>query len=158
MTQIYNYDRTTGEYFSTTTAKADPIGGVDRIPAHATTTPPPSLSANEVACWGGSSWVAKADFRGTSYWTSGGANAQPVAITEIGVTAPEGSHSSKPLATDAELAADLRARRDGLLAASDSMALVDRITDAWRTYRKKLRDVPAQAGFPNSVTWPTEPD
>ena len=54
-------------------------------------------------------------------------------------------------------ATQVRARRDELLAASDSMALADRITDEWRTYRQALRDVPAQAGFPTSVTWPVEP-
>ena len=53
--------------------------------------------------------------------------------------------------------AQVRAQRDALLSASDPMALADRITDEWRTYRQALRDVPAQAGFPNSVTWPTEP-
>ena len=51
----------------------------------------------------------------------------------------------------------VRAQRDALLAASDYMALADRITDAWRTYRQALRDVPAQAGFPTNVTWPVEP-
>tara|TARA_R110000796_G_scaffold79236_1_gene176272 strand:+ start:929 stop:1204 length:276 start_codon:yes stop_codon:yes gene_type:complete len=54
-------------------------------------------------------------------------------------------------------ATQVRARRDKLLAASDHMALADRITDSWRTYRQALRDVPAQAGFPKSVTWPVEP-
>ena len=54
-------------------------------------------------------------------------------------------------------ATQVRARRDELLAASDSMALADRITADWRTYRQALRDVPAQAGFPTSVTWPVEP-
>ena len=54
-------------------------------------------------------------------------------------------------------ATQVRARRDALLAASDHMALADRITDEWRTYRQDLRDVPAQAGFPTSVTWPVEP-
>ena len=54
-------------------------------------------------------------------------------------------------------AIQVRAQRDALLEASDSMALADRITDAWRTYRQALRDVPAQAGFPTSVTWPVEP-
>ncbi len=57
----------------------------------------------------------------------------------------------------AATATQVRARRDELLEASDSMALADRITDAWRTYRQALRDVPAQSGFPTSVTWPTEP-
>lgn len=28
---------------------------------------------------------------------------------------------------------------------------------AWETYRQALRDVPAQSGFPNDITWPTEP-
>ena len=59
--------------------------------------------------------------------------------------------------TPADLASDVRAERDGLLAASDVYATADRITDAWRTYRQLLRDVPAQSGFPSSVTWPTEP-
>jgi len=51
----------------------------------------------------------------------------------------------------------VRAQRDALLAASDYMALADRITDEWRTYRQALRDIPAQAGFPTDVTWPVEP-
>ena len=51
----------------------------------------------------------------------------------------------------------MRADRDALLVASDSMALADRITDAWRTYRQALRDVPSQSGFPTDVTWPLEP-
>lgn len=54
-------------------------------------------------------------------------------------------------------ATQVRARRDKLLSASDSMALADRITDEWRTYRQALRDVPAQSGFPTNVTWPVEP-
>ena len=54
-------------------------------------------------------------------------------------------------------ATQIRAERDALLAASDSMALADRITADWTTYRQALRDVPAQAGFPTSVTWPVEP-
>ena len=64
-----------------------------------------------------------------------------------------------PTATEPSvtLAEQVRAERDTLLAASDTMALADRITDEWRTYRQALRDVPAQSGFPNSVTWPTKP-
>ena len=54
-------------------------------------------------------------------------------------------------------ATQVRALRDELLAASDYMALADRITDEWRTYRQALRDVPQQTNFPNSITWPTEP-
>ena len=59
--------------------------------------------------------------------------------------------------TTAINAVAVRAERDEILAVSDNMALADRITDAWRTYRQALRDVPAQAGFPTNVTWPVEP-
>ena len=51
-----------------------------------------------------------------------------------------------------------RSNRDFLLSESDSMALVDRITDEWRVYRQALRDLPAAEGFPESVTWPTLPE
>ena len=27
----------------------------------------------------------------------------------------------------------------------------------WKTYRQALRDVPAQSGFPATITWPTQP-
>lgn len=54
-------------------------------------------------------------------------------------------------------ATQVRAQRNELLAASDSMALADRITPEWRDYRQALRDVPAQSGFPNTITWPTKP-
>lgn len=60
---------------------------------------------------------------------------------------------TKPLPTEAQV----RAERDARLKASDPMALADRITDAWRTYRQALRDVPAQSGFPTNVIWPVEP-
>jgi hypothetical protein len=55
------------------------------------------------------------------------------------------------------MAPQVRAQRDTLLAESDAMALADRITADWTTYRQALRDVPAQEGFPLSVEWPTQP-
>jgi hypothetical protein len=56
----------------------------------------------------------------------------------------------------AATATRVRAQRDELLAASDSMALADRITDEWRTYRQALRDLPQAEGFPD-VAFPTPP-
>jgi len=53
-------------------------------------------------------------------------------------------------------ATQVRAQRDKLLAASDYMALADRITDEWRTYRQALRDLPQADGFP-SVVFPVAP-
>jgi len=61
---------------------------------------------------------------------------------------------SDPVASSAT---QVRAQRDELLVDSDHMALADRITDEWRTYRQALRDLPAQDGFPD-VTWPTVPN
>jgi len=56
--------------------------------------------------------------------------------------------------------ADLRAERDRRLAETDWMANSDvTMSDAWKTYRQNLRDVPAQdevTGL-DDVTWPTKP-
>ena len=61
----------------------------------------------------------------------------------------------------------LRVERDKKLAACDWRASSDlTITDAWKTYRQSLRDLPASASPKldsnyeldlTSVTWPTEP-
>lgn len=62
-----------------------------------------------------------------------------------------------PTLTEEQVTRQVREMRNELLAVSDSMALADRITADWTTYRQALRDVPSQAGFPNSITWPVEP-
>ena len=55
-------------------------------------------------------------------------------------------------------AARVREERNRLLAETDYLALSDvTMSDAWKTYRQNLRDIPAQSGFPNSVTYPTKP-
>ena len=55
--------------------------------------------------------------------------------------------------------AEIRAERDALLAATDIYALQDLVmTEEMKTYRQALRDVPQQAGFPTTVTWPTKPE
>ena len=52
-----------------------------------------------------------------------------------------------------------RATRDSLLKETDHFALSDvTMTDAMRTYRQALRDVPQQSEFPNTITWPTKPE
>ena len=67
---------------------------------------------------------------------------------------------------DAALAAEVRADRDSRLAEVDAVAgnalrwaALDADTQAaWATYRQALLDVPQQDGFPNDITWPTEPE
>jgi len=62
-------------------------------------------------------------------------------------------------ANAAQQAAAVRADRNGRLAATDWTQITDSTADkpTWATYRQALRDVPSQAGFPQSVTWPQEP-
>lgn len=52
-----------------------------------------------------------------------------------------------------------RVERDRLIAETDWWAMSDlTMTDAQKTYRQALRDVPEQSGFPNDITWPTKPE
>lgn len=79
------------------------------------------------------------------------------------------------------LSQEARALRDKLLAESDSAMLLDRmsldvsggssftswlkflkglvsaLTGSWATYRKALRDLPEQEGFPYNIKWPEKP-
>jgi len=61
--------------------------------------------------------------------------------------------------TSEALAAQVRAQRDGFLTGSDWTQVADAPVDqaAWATYRQALRDVPAQAGFPENIDWPSVP-
>ena len=57
---------------------------------------------------------------------------------------------------------DLRETRDKLLAETDWMVTMatetgNPISDAWKTYRQALRDVPANTSDPANPTWPTKP-
>lgn len=68
-----------------------------------------------------------------------------------------------PEPTTEELAAQVRAQRDALIAATDYLMASDYpLTDEKRTelttYRQALRDVPEQEGFPTSVVWPEKPE
>lgn len=66
---LYNYDKNTKEYLSTTLASADPmetkIKGefVPLVPAYATLLKPPKTGENEVAIFNGEAWEIKKDFR-----------------------------------------------------------------------------------------------
>lgn len=68
--------------------------------------------------------------------------------------------------TDEELASELestkakvRSQRDALLASTDWTQVSDAPVNSavWATYRQALRDIPNQAGFPVTVTWPKNP-
>ena len=81
-------------------------------------------------------------------------------------TDEEGNVHTVQAQKDAKVAADRAAReateratRDNLLKETDHFALSDvTMTDAMKTYRQALRDVPQQSEFPNTITWPTKPE
>lgn len=67
-----------------------------------------------------------------------------------------------PEPTIDELASQVRATRDALLAETDYLVMPDYPIsadelDAVKTYRQALRDVPMQSGFPESPKWPEVP-
>ena len=79
--------------------------------------------------------------------------------SKFGVTWKQASDKKTEL-VNAKPMADLRAERDRRLAETDWMANSDvTMSDAWKTYRQNLRDVPAQSGVTglDDVTWPTKP-
>ena len=73
--------------------------------------------------------------------------------------------SVRPLSTEqiaertASRALDTRYERDRLLAETDWSALSDvTMSPEMAAYRQALRDVTAQPGFPDNVTWPARPE
>lgn len=67
-----------------------------------------------------------------------------------------------PEPTTEEIAAQVRAKRDALLAETDFLMMPDyplgeEDSAALKTYRQELRDIPTQDGFPTKVTWPDFP-
>lgn len=65
-----------------------------------------------------------------------------------------------PPSVPAPTAEEVRAQRDQLLADTDWTQVADApvVQLDWATYRQALRDIPQQAGFPENVTWPEEPN
>lgn len=84
---IYNYDRSTGAYVSTSAADPSPREpGVFLIPAHATEVAPPATQANECAVFNadGRTWSVVPDYRGRVFYST--TTGEHVEITELGKT------------------------------------------------------------------------
>ena len=125
---------------------------------------------NQRVIWDGGRYLVESDYTGQDYWDK--STGQAVAF-ELG-DQPDGTMTNqKPPHIEAEWkrdkwvvpakakAADARSKRDELLGRCDFIMLADHPSTnkaAWKTYRQDLRDVPAQAGFPDAITWPTKPD
>lgn len=70
--------------------------------------------------------------------------------------------SDPPAPSAAELATRARVKRDALIMETDYLVMPDypvtpaKLT-AVKAYRQALRDVPAQANFPQTINWPAKP-
>ena len=82
--------------------------------------------------------------------------------TVDGVTTTKSEHEAAYQAKlDADAAAAVRSKRDGLLAETDFYALSDvTMSEDMKTYRQALRDITAHSNFPHNLTdddWPEKP-
>jgi len=121
-----------GVFVGTTVADKDPLDSNNwLIPAGCVQTTPPTITDSQFAKWNGTEWVVE------------------------DTPAVESDPEPEPIAPEILV----RAERDKLLMTSDWTQVDDSPVNksAWATYRQLLRDVPAQSGFPNSITWPTKP-
>ncbi len=113
-------------------------------------------------------YSALASLKPTQSWSWSGTDYSGLKWNDSG-TVPTESEINAELTrlTNAEPMRLLRIERDTRLAKTDWRASSDlTITDAWKTYRQALRDLPASASPSldsdgnldlSSVTWPTEP-
>jgi len=91
----------------------------------------------------------------TRYHTTAEGNVAYTAAEEAERDAEEASWTA---GADDRTAEEVRKERDSLIAATDYYALTDvTMNSAVTTYRQALRDISSQAGFPNTITWPTAP-
>lgn len=108
-------------------------------------------------------WVQEKDFKGKE----GYINRVPYTVDKYGPL-PEGFSETLPPLTEKELFTQLRAIRDGRLAATDKYFVPDFPINAEnlaqvKAYRQALRDLPAQEGAPwdgggDETPWPGKPE
>ena len=88
-------------------------------------------------------------------------NGNKVQFTAEEETARDAEEQAGADAAPARALADLRQRRNRLLAETDYLALSDNtLSDDMKTYRQELRDFPADKDTVekcNNATWPTKP-
>ncbi len=156
--RIYNYHPTTREFAGSDVARQSPLErDVYAIPANATTIEPPLAGDKKVAVFRDGTWELVPDRRGERWYLPDGSE---LTIANLDVV-PDPAWSQTRTPKPEELAAKARADRVTLLVEADCAinVLEDAGKDAlaWRKYRQALRDIPAQKGFPNKITWPDKP-
>lgn len=107
---FHSFDAVTGEFLGSREPPVDPLetqraGTVVRVrPGQFDTeTPPPVIGANQVACWDGTEWQIKPDFRGETWFQP---NRMPVVIDFIGDPTQVGLLATAPPPTLEEVRAE----------------------------------------------------
>lgn len=121
-----------GVFVGSATADQDPMDASNTLmPAGCVETAPPSTTDGQRARWDDSAWVVE------------------------DIPAPEAEPEPEP----EDPRVEALAKRKALLTQSDWTQIADSPVDSavWLSYRQALRDITNQAGFPNTITWPTEP-
>ena len=81
-----------------------------------------------------------------------------VALSSSEISELEERDAAWAAGADDRAAADARDKRNDLLASTDWTANSDvTMTTEMTAYRTLLRNLPAQADFPTTITWPTAP-
>ena len=137
-----------------------PAGLLDIRKAHPNTSFPKNLDGLDLSSFGVVT-VASADVPSFNVNTQTIAEGTPTLVDGAWTQTWTVSNLSDAelSAQTANLAEAVRAERNEKLANSDWTQLADSSANAtlWGTYRQALRDLPTTSGFPNDITWPTEP-
>ena len=127
------------------------------LPNGATHVRPPVQKDGFAIRFDGKKWEYVEDHKGKSGYLDG----KPFTMNEYGPL-PKGFGETPPPPSADELAGQVRSKRDALLAETDKFMIPDfpidpGKLDAVKAYRKALRDITKQAGFPKDVEWPVNP-
>ena len=128
MTQIYNYDRVTGEFINEQTAQLDPIDKAPLIPAFSTTKKPPVPGSNEAVVFANGVWSVVPDHRGRKYFL---ADKTEHVIKNIGEALPVDALDQMPAETESE-------QKQKLIASVASWATQQRVSIAGAADAYKL--------------------
>lgn len=148
---IYHFDKTTGEYLSTSTARLDPVDQDPMIPANATSDSVPTTAANQVAVRNGNAWEVQPDHRGYIGYDAAGVEQQ---ITDLNVVPDPAWTLTPPF-----IIADARAIKideiNALVAGVITGGFVSDGLGSDHTYQSQQEDQINLSGLAGSgATWP----
>jgi len=132
---VYSFDPNSGAYVGETIANESPLEpGIFHLPAYSTEVEPPASKDKFMRVFSNGEWIHKP-------------------IDEVAYNEAN---------TEENIAKNARHHRDVLLFQSDWSQLPDAdLSDAelmaYTQYRKELRNITKQKGWPTNIEWPTKP-